>query len=49
MTREAAAKYRVQALDDEVDAMLSPTEISVAQLSRIIGLASAPVLVDVRP
>ncbi len=29
--------------------MPSPTEISVAQLSRIIGLPGAPVLVDVRP
>src|ERR1700675_1856288 len=29
--------------------MPSPTEISVAQLSRIIGLPSAPMLVDVRP
>src|SRR5207302_659328 len=36
-------------LDDEVDAMPSPTEISVAQLSRIIGLPGAPTLVDVRP
>jgi len=29
--------------------MPSPTEISVAQLSRIIGLPGAPMLVDVRP
>ncbi len=29
--------------------MPSPTEISVAQLSRIIGLPAAPMLVDVRP
>jgi rhodanese-related sulfurtransferase len=29
--------------------MPSPTEISVTQLSRIIGLPGAPVLVDVRP
>jgi rhodanese-related sulfurtransferase len=29
--------------------MPSPTEISVVQLSRIIGLLSAPMLVDVRP
>ena len=29
--------------------MPSPTEISVAQLSRIIGLPGAPTLVDVRP
>jgi rhodanese-related sulfurtransferase len=29
--------------------MPSPTEISVAQLSRIIGLPGVPVLVDVRP
>jgi rhodanese-related sulfurtransferase len=29
--------------------MPSPTEISVAQLSRIIGLPGAPVLIDVRP
>jgi len=29
--------------------MPSPTEISVAQLSRIIGLPTAPMLVDVRP
>jgi rhodanese-related sulfurtransferase len=29
--------------------MPSPTEISVAQLSRIIGLPDAPMLVDVRP
>src|SRR5262245_28576495 len=33
----------------EVDAaMPSPTEITVAQLSRLVGLAGAPVLVDVR-
>src|SRR5260221_11352064 len=29
--------------------MPSPTEISVAQLSRIIGLPGGPMLVDVRP
>src|SRR5258708_30318523 len=29
--------------------MPSPTEISVAQLSRIIGLPGAPMFVDVRP
>jgi rhodanese-related sulfurtransferase len=29
--------------------MPSPSEISVAQLSRILGLPGAPVLVDVRP
>ena len=29
--------------------MPSPSEISVPQLSRIIGLPGAPVLVDVRP
>jgi rhodanese-related sulfurtransferase len=29
--------------------MPSPTEISVAQLSRVIGLPGAPMLVDVRP
>src|SRR5262245_20401666 len=33
----------------EVDAaMPSPTEIAVAQLSRLVGLPGAPVLVDVR-
>src|SRR5262245_18833791 len=33
----------------EVDAaMPSPTEITVAQLSRLVGLPDAPVLVDVR-
>jgi rhodanese-related sulfurtransferase len=32
-----------------VDAVPSPTEISVAQLSRIIGLPGAPMLADVRP
>jgi rhodanese-related sulfurtransferase len=34
---------------NEVDAMPAPTEISVAQLSRIIGLPGAPLLVDVCP
>jgi rhodanese-related sulfurtransferase len=32
----------------EVDAMPSPTEITVAQLSRFIGLPASPFLVDVR-
>jgi rhodanese-related sulfurtransferase len=39
---------RVQTLIVEVDAMPSPTEITVAQLSRIIGLPDAPLLIDVR-
>jgi rhodanese-related sulfurtransferase len=32
----------------EVDAMPSPTEISVSQLSRLIGTPGAPLLIDVR-
>jgi rhodanese-related sulfurtransferase len=32
-----------------VDAVPSPIEITVPQLSRIVGLPSAPILVDVRP
>jgi hypothetical protein len=39
---------RVQTLIVEVDAMPFPTEIAVAQLSRIIGLPDAPPLIDVR-
>jgi len=41
-------KYRVQALVYEVDAMPSLSEITVQQLTRIIGTPSAPMLVDVR-
>jgi rhodanese-related sulfurtransferase len=39
---------RVQTLIVEVDAMPLPTEITVPQLSRIIGLPNAPLLIDVR-
>jgi rhodanese-related sulfurtransferase len=39
---------RVQTLLTEVDAMPSPSEITVPQLSRIIGLPNAPLLIDVR-
>ena len=39
---------RVQTLTLEVDAMPSTTAITVAQLSRLVGLPDAPVLVDVR-
>jgi hypothetical protein len=39
---------RVQTLSVEVDAMPLPTEITVPQLVRIIGLPNAPLLVDVR-
>src|SRR5258708_10845593 len=41
-------KYRVLALFDEVDVMPSPVEITVPQLSRLIGLPGAPALIDVR-
>jgi rhodanese-related sulfurtransferase len=41
-------KNRVQTLIIEVDAMPSPTEITVPQLSRIVGLPNAPLLIDVR-
>src|ERR1700736_4961376 len=41
-------KYRVQVLDIEVDAMPSTTEITVSQLSRLVGIPGAPALVDVR-
>jgi rhodanese-related sulfurtransferase len=34
---------------NEVDVMPPPTEITVSQLSRIIGLPDAPILVDARP
>ena len=41
--------YRVRILGPEVDdAMPSPTEITVPQLARLIGLPTAPVLLDVR-
>jgi hypothetical protein len=41
-------KYRVHALFDEVDVMASSVEITVPQLSRLLGLPGAPALIDVR-
>jgi hypothetical protein len=42
-------KYRVRFLAlSEEDAMQSTTEITVSQLSRLIGLPNSPAIVDVQ-